>query len=62
MKKKFLEYSEVSKDMKNLPYIPEEYLPKYRVISKGIVASKEELLENSRAHSARLRVLEKYRD
>lgn len=62
VKKKFLEYSEVPKDMKNLPYIPEEYLPKYRVISKGIVASKEELLENSRAHSARLRVLEKYRD
>lgn len=62
VKKKFLECSEIPSDMKNLPYIPEEYLPKYRVVSKGIVASKEELEENSRAHSARLRVLEKYRD
>lgn len=59
VKNMFREYSEVSPDMKNLPYVPEEYMPKYRVVSKGIVASKEELAENNRAHSARLRVLEK---
>lgn len=59
VKKMFQMVSEVPSHIKNLPFIPEEYMPKYRVISKGIVASDEELEENSRAHSARLRVLEK---
>lgn len=59
VKNRFKEVSEVDSNMKNLPFIPEEYLPKYKVISKGIVASKEELEENTRAHSARLRVLER---
>ena len=62
VKRMFQEVSEVPSHMKNLPFIPEEYLPKYKVISKGIVASKEELENNNRAHSARLRVLEKYKD
>lgn len=59
VKNRFREVSEVDSNMKNLPFIPEEYLPKYKVISKGIVATKEELEENTRAHSARLRVLER---
>lgn len=58
----FNSYSELSNEMKKLPFVPEEFLPKYKVISKGIVASKEELEENSRSHSARLRVIEKIRD
>ena len=62
VKKIFAEYSELSSDMKKLPFVPEEFLPKYKVISKGIVASNKELEENSRAHSARLRVLEKIKD
>jgi len=62
VKKIFSSYSELSNDMKKLPFVPEEFLPKYKVISKGIVASKEELEENSRSHSARLRVIEKIRD
>lgn len=62
VKKMFQEYSEVSDDVKKLPFIPEEFLPKYKVISKGITASKEELTENSRSHSARLRVIEKIKD
>ena len=62
VKKIFQEYSEVSKEMKKLPFIPEEYLPKYKIISKGIIASTKELEENSRSHSARLRVIEKIRD
>lgn len=62
VKNKFKSVSEVPNSMKNLPFIPEEYVPKYRVISKGIVASKEELEDNNRAHSARLRVLEKCGD
>ena len=59
VKSKFKSVSEVPDSMKTLPFIPEEYLPKYRVISKGIVATDSELEVNSRAHSARLRVLER---
>lgn len=62
VKKIFAEYSEVASEFKNLPFIPENLEPKYKVISKGIVASKEELLENNRAHSARLRVIERIKD
>lgn len=62
VKKIFGEYSEVSSEMRKLPFIPEEYMPKYKVISKGIVASREELEENSRSHSARLRVIERIKD
>lgn len=62
VKNMFKKVSEVSNEMKKLPYIPEEYQPKYRIISKGIIATNKELVENYRAHSARLRVLEKYKD
>ena len=62
VKKIFNSYSEIPNDIKKLPFIPDEYLPKYKVISKGITASNKELDENSRAHSARLRVIEKIRD
>lgn len=58
----FKNYSEVDSKIKNLPYIPEEYLPKLKIISKGIVASEEELNDNYRSHSARLRVVEKIKD
>ena len=62
VKNKFKEVSEVADNIKNLPFIPDEYLPKFKVISKGIIASDKELEENSRSHSARLRVIEKVRD
>lgn len=62
VKKIFNSYSEIPNDIKKLPFIPDEYLPKYKVISKGITASNKELDENTRAHSARLRVIEKIRD
>lgn len=61
VKNMFHSYSSVSDEMKQLPYVPLEYLPKYKVISKGIVASSEELNENYRSHSARLRVIERIR-
>ena len=62
VKNKFKEVSEVADNIKNLPFIPDEYLPKFKVISKGIIASDKELEENSISHSARLRVIEKVRD
>ena len=58
----FRKYSEVDSKIKNLPYIPEEFKPKLKVVSKGIVASDKELDDNYRAHSARLRVVEKIKE
>ena len=43
---------------KNLPVMPEE--AKYELVNKHVItASEEELLENNRAHSAKMRVLRK---
>ena len=55
----FNEVSSTPKEFKNLPFIPKEYEPKYKIISKGIIPTKEEIEENFRAHSARLRVIER---
>ncbi len=55
----FKKYSEVDSKFAKLPFIPEEYLPKYKVVCKGITASPQELEENNRSRSARLRVIER---
>ena len=62
VKNVFREYSEVPSKFAKLPYVPDEYLPKVKIISKGVVASSSELEENNRARSARLRVIEKIKD
>ena len=54
----FRNVTEVDKNLKNLPIIPEEFLPKFKVI-KTIEPGKEELEENTRARSARLRIIER---
>lgn len=54
----FKEVSSVDASLKNLPIIPIEYLPKYKVI-KTITPSKTELDKNLRARSAKLRVIER---
>lgn len=58
----FREVSQVDNSLKNLPFIPEEYQPKYKIIEKGLTPSQEELEENNRARSSRLRVIEKIKD
>ena len=58
----FKKYSEVDSKFAKLPYVPEEYLPKYRLVGKSITPSNEELEENNRARSARLRVIERIKD
>lgn len=58
----FRKYSEVDSKFSKLPYIPDEFKPKLKIISKGITPSEEELQENNRARSSRLRVVEKIRD
>ena len=58
----FRKYSEVDSKFARLPYVPEEYMPKVKIISKGITPSEEELQDNNRARSARLRVIEKIKE
>ena len=60
VKRKFLEITKIDDISKGLPNIPEDKLPKFKLITKkGIKATKEELEDNNRAHSATLRVIEK---
>lgn len=59
-KRIFKEVSEVPKEFKKLPIIPDEYAPKYKIIA-NITPSSEELEDNNRARSARLRVIERRR-
>ena len=62
VKNTFKKYSEIDSKFAKLPFVPEEYMPKYKVVCKGITASSEELEENNRARSARLRVIERIKD
>ena len=56
----FKKYSEVDPLVKGLPEIPQEYLPKLKIINKKVILpSKEELKENSRSKSAKLRIAER---
>ena len=57
-KRIFKEVSEVKKELRDLPVIPEEYRPKFKII-KNIKPSDKEIKENKRARSSRLRVIEK---
>ena len=60
VKDTFREATKVPDIVKGLPNIPEEYLPNFRIInSKPIVPSKEELNENNRSRSAKLRIIER---
>ena len=54
----FNSVSKVDDNLKHLPVIPKEYLPKFKVI-KTIDPSKKELEENTRARSAKLRIIER---
>ena len=60
VKQYFKTQSEVNELVKGLPKIPLEYKPKIKLITKKpLTASKEELQENSRSKSAKLRVIER---
>lgn len=60
VKKYFKEKCEIDSKVKGLPNIPEEYLPDFKlVINKAITPSDEELENNNRARSAKLRVIER---
>ena len=58
VKEIFNRYSKVDDSLSSLPFIPDEYKPKYKVIA-NITPSKDELEKNNRARSSRLRVIER---
>lgn len=58
----FRKYSEVPNEIKKLPFVPKEYQPVLKIISKGTVPSEKELEENNRARSSRLRIAEKIKE
>ena len=60
VKKLFKELSEINPLVKGLPVIPDEYKPLIKLINKKpILPSSEELNENSRSKSAKLRIIER---
>ena len=61
VKDTFNKYSKVDSNLSKLPFIPEEYKPKYKLVA-NISPSKEEIEENNRSRSARLRVIERIKE
>lgn len=57
-KKIFNEVSRVPNELKDLPVIPLEYRPKFKLIA-NLAPSKDEIEKNPRSRSARLRVIER---
>ena len=60
-KKIFKEVSSIDKNLSKLPIVPDELLPKFKVIA-NIEPNDIELEENVRARSSRLRVIEKVKE
>jgi len=60
VKKLFKERTEIDDRVKGLPIIPKDYLPDFKLVyNKAIQPSKEELENNPRARSSKLRVIER---
>ncbi len=60
VKQMFKEKCMIDEKVKGLPNIPDEYLPDFKlVVNKAILPSEEELINNNRARSAKLRVIER---
>ena len=56
----FNEKCKIDEKVKGMPNIPEEYLPNFRLVyNKAINPSEEEIKNNPRARSSKLRVIEK---
>ena len=60
VKQVFKEVSSVDQVVASLPVIPDAYQPDFKLVTdKVILPSKEELEENNRSHSSKLRVIER---
>ncbi len=60
-KEVFKEHSALDPNLRNMPVIPEAYLPNYKLIA-NIDPTEEEIEINNRARSAKLRVIEKIKE
>ena len=56
----FKKVSSIKEEFKNMPVIPEQYQPKYKIV-KTVKPNQEEIKNNKRARSAKLRVIERIR-
>ena len=60
VKKYFKELTEVDEKLKGMPNINPKYLPDFKlVVNKAIIPSREELENNNRSRSAKLRIIER---
>lgn len=60
VKNYFKKATKIDDKVKGLPDIPDKYLPDFRLVyHKAIVAKEEEIFNNKRARSAKLRVIER---
>ena len=60
VKNVFKELTNVDSMVKGLPSIPEEYLPDFRLVNhKPIIPSEDELQQNNRSRSSKLRVIKR---
>lgn len=60
VKNLFKEYTKIDDKLKGMPNIPEEYLPNFELVTKhAIEPSKEELNNNNRSRSAKLRIIKR---
>lgn len=58
----FKERTSIDEKVKGLPTIPEEYLNNYKLVNhKAVVPSRDELENNNRSRSAKMRVIERIR-
>ena len=60
-KERFKKVSDIKSELKKLPVIPYSYLPQFKII-KTVLPTKEEIENNPRARSAKLRVIERVKE
>lgn len=60
-KKIFKEVSDIESIYKKMPIVPDEGMPKFKIVA-SILPSDSELAENNRARSAKLRVIERIKE
>lgn len=60
-KERFRKVSDIKSELKKLPVIPDSYLPQFKII-KTVLPTKEEIENNPRARSAKLRVIERVKE
>lgn len=60
-KERFKKVSDIKRELNKLPVIPDSYLPQFKII-KTVLPTKEEIENNPRARSAKLRVIERVKE